>query len=798
MLRAETRRRKVRGWTLARDHPRRAIAIDSPLCTTTHHSTTQHHHPTTADTPRPSTCLRSPVREDAAAAEDSSGLLTLPPELLALVAAYLPARSAVRLSGCCRRLNELLPFCLSLVAAPVFAADACARRPHLRMVDLAACLASPRLQRWSRLGAVFVRLPTPATVATAADSPLAGAGLALALDATHVCDEDVDCDGGDGSAAAAEALAAAQRLFHHATVLVREVEMLWHSADPGSPLHGARRLLLAARSQTGMGEERQQSHLPPALLEAGCASTLVLTDVHRLDRICARRRDEGEAGVAAASPLRQLELHDARLLGSLDGLPLDLRELTVTNSYRLRDLAPLRQLRQLRRVCLDGCISLTDVSALEGVAQVSLQRCAGLVDVSPLRSASQLDLTGCSMVADVGALGKVLQLSLKDCHLVTDVSGLDQVRVLDLRGCYKVCDVSGLVCVENLHLGSMFVGGLSRLSRLRVLLLVKVLLYDKLDLAAWPCLERLELTNSSTWTRLPTAAPLPVTQPAGASPVRALTSLVASGALADDLVTTQLPRLAHLQELVLEDCEALTNVALAALVGPALTSLTLLNCSNVSDLSPAAGVQRLRVARCKAVADVSMLGALHSLALVALPSVSDVSALGSVRQLELADLPLLRDVSGLGRVEHLVIRNCQLVADVSQLANVRCAQLARLPAVRDVSALANASAVSLVDCPSISSVVALAAVPRLHLEDLPNLRSLEGLGVQEIAIHNKSFAQLIRSRCGDLRRAHRIVLDPDTERSVRDWCAWAPSKPWPIMSDPNPGIDNRWDLEYLE
>lgn len=154
---------------------------------------------------------------------------------------------------------------------------------------------------------------------------------------------------------------------------------------------------------------------------------------------------------------------------SLQGLELSALE-------TLEDLAPLAQLRSLRRLSLEGCSSLRDVSplgSLRSLTHLDLSDCPQVKELQPIASLTSLvslNLSGCEGLRSLEPLSDLPALSLlglADCSKLPDISPLVRVlplASLDLSGCSGLTSVAVLRACANLR--TLSLKGCSRVSGL--------------------------------------------------------------------------------------------------------------------------------------------------------------------------------------------------------------------------------------------------------------------------------------------------------------------------------------------
>ena len=147
-----------------------------------------------------------------------------------------------------------------------------------------------------------------------------------------------------------------------------------------------------------------------------------------------------------------------RDLSPLRNMPLD--SLFLNDCTELRDLRPLQTMK-LTELDLGGCAQCQDLTPLRGMklAKLSLWNCDQVRDLTPLRGMplTQLLLSGCKQVRDLTPLQgmKLHTLNLGACGQVEDLTPLQGMPLtsLDLEYCNQVRDLTSLRGIKLMSLG---------------------------------------------------------------------------------------------------------------------------------------------------------------------------------------------------------------------------------------------------------------------------------------------------------------------------------------------------------
>jgi BspA type Leucine rich repeat region (6 copies) len=320
-------------------------------------------------------------------------------------------------------------------------------------------------------------------------------------------------------------------------------------------------------------------------------------------------------------------------LGNLTGLSLE-------GCSSLTDLSALRELRQLTSLNLAGCKKLTDLSVLRDLSQLTslnLAGCEKLTDLSVLRDLSQLtslNLAGCEKLTDLSALRELKQLTslnltgynkltAEEYRPLTDLSvlsALSQLTSLNLTGCNGWDDLgklSGLVNLTSLSLEDWRS------------------FQTDLDFSQLVNLTSLSLRRYSPPTRLDLSSLVNLTS----------LSLEGQHSLPD------LSGLVNLTALSLEGCEHLHDINLSGLVN--LTSLSLAGCEYLHDLN-LTGLENLT--------DLNLVGCDH---LFHLGDLNGLVRLTSLNLVGCEHLLHLGELSGLVNLTSLNLVWCRSLTDLN-------------------------------------------------------------------------------------------------------------------------------------
>jgi hypothetical protein len=173
-----------------------------------------------------------------------------------------------------------------------------------------------------------------------------------------------------------------------------------------------------------------------------------------------------------------------------------------------------------------------------------------------------------------------------------------------------------------------------------------------------------------------------------------------------------------------------------------LQSLTIVDCSFITDVSCFRNIAKLHLRYCFSVTDVSSLSDVNELSLNLCHGLTDVSCLGKVYNLSLSDCSNVRDVSALGNVHILNLDYCP-VFDVSTLKNVYELHLSGFYG-DTVSSLQNVVILFLNDSPDVTDISMLRNVKVLAVERCPGIIRFHGLqNIQDLTA-GQSFGELTK------------------------------------------------------
>ena len=167
-----------------------------------------------------------------------------------------------------------------------------------------------------------------------------------------------------------------------------------------------------------------------------------------------------------------------RYLGFVEGFPR-LLGFDCSGLEAVGDLSALRRLSFLRRLSLEGCVSLCDLSplsSLHALTHLNLAACVSVEDLEPLSKLPalvSLNLAACNSLKSLDPLCMIPQLSvvgLADCSTVPDIAALARIpslQSLDLAGCSALTSVGELKASAKLR--TLSLTGCSQLRDLHAL-----------------------------------------------------------------------------------------------------------------------------------------------------------------------------------------------------------------------------------------------------------------------------------------------------------------------------------------
>ncbi len=411
-----------------------------------------------------------------------------------------------------------------------------------------------------------------------------------------------------------------------------------------------------------------------------------------------------------------------RLPASISQLT-QLKKLSLNNCRQLRDVSLIETLINLEAFELVGCealLALPPLGNLQKLQRVNVSHCCLLTDLTPivqLTGLQQLDLSWCEQVTDltpIAQLASLQRLDLSGCTQVTDLTPialLNELQQLDLSVCLQVTDLTPITQLSGL--------------------------------------QQLDLTGCTQVTDLPPFAQLTSLQQLALSECTHVTDL------------TPIGQLSSLQQLALSECIQVTDLTpIAQLSG--LKQLTLSECTQVTDLTPIAklsGLQQLDLSGCEQVTDltpITQLTSLHQLDLSGCEQVTDltpIAQLTSLQQLDLswyAQVTDLTPIAQLTSLQQLHLSGCEQVTDltpIAQLTSLLQLHLSWCEKITDltpIAGLTNLQRLDLSRCAQVTNLTPIAGLTSLqqfHLtwcEQLTDLTPIAQL---------TSLRQLDLSRC---------------------------------------------------
>ena len=110
-------------------------------------------------------------------------------------------------------------------------------------------------------------------------------------------------------------------------------------------------------------------------------------------------------------------------------------------------------LRNVENVTLVHCPNIVDVAPLHGARKVCLESCAGIKDITPLRNVENVTLVHCPNIVDVATLRGARKVYLESCAGIKDIAPLRDVPILHLFSINADCSCLG--SQYRLELGNM-------------------------------------------------------------------------------------------------------------------------------------------------------------------------------------------------------------------------------------------------------------------------------------------------------------------------------------------------------
>jgi hypothetical protein len=191
--------------------------------------------------------------------------------------------------------------------------------------------------------------------------------------------------------------------------------------------------------------------------------------------------------------LQTIALTRCKGLDDVSGLSVRLKRLTLFLCHSIASLAPPGTFRQLEQVDIIFCLSLSDLSALEGcsalkrLTMVVAEKCPRIVNFDALTGCinlTSITLCGFSWLLDISALGHCVNLKevrFEGCSSLSNVTPLGQCTQLELvswSDCDNVDNLRSLANCRNLkcimltHMGKIdsiaFVENLEHLECLQI------------------------------------------------------------------------------------------------------------------------------------------------------------------------------------------------------------------------------------------------------------------------------------------------------------------------------------------
>ncbi len=347
-----------------------------------------------------------------------------------------------------------------------------------------------------------------------------------------------------------------------------------------------------------------------------------------------------------------------------------LREMTFEFNSQLKDVS---NASHLTKVTISYCREFEDISPLKNIPDLTFSNCHRLKDFSifsrdkrqkmnsPLNNVPgefsnvrRLVIESCPLLEDVSPLHGIDDLSIRSCKAVKDISGLGNHHRLEIWHCsYKLTGYEILIDIPHVSLWKCDISDLNVLRYVKTVLLKEC---DQIrDVSPIRRARRVALSYNNI----------------NVSELRDVNDLSLSNCSISDLLELANPTLAiNLASMNSEEMiEALSFKNTHSLTVTGLSSL-LINRLESGNISFFQHLQSLTINSISDIFEIKGLEDIPTVRLLDLESLTDISGLGRNCCVELWYCPLIEDVSSLANVSIVTIAGCERILDYSILSKV--------------------------------------------------------------------------------------------------------------------------------
>ncbi|XP_011028063.1 PREDICTED: putative disease resistance protein At4g19050 isoform X2 [Populus euphratica] len=427
------------------------------------------------------------------------------------------------------------------------------------------------------------------------------------------------------------------------------------------------------------------------------------------------KRLESLPKIHELSKLEVFDLSDATLFNNVQE-----KSFTIFKKLKIIDLSNTRivrlpfisDLKDLTRILLRGCTSLSRLPKLENLPRLQILDLSDAVQLKEINALKFLDQSGITSNHSASCIGNLSELYLMGCHKLKELpctENLTGLRVLDLSdasslGRFIDKSFNHLSLLHSINLSKTKVKSLPSLSELHnlcFLLLRGCLCLEQLDVGGLTRLKELDLSGCENLDGLQ-----------GLNALQKLEVLDLSGCVA--LPEIQVQSFLNMSRLRKLNLSATKVESLSSLTSSCLCQLVLKDCTNLKILPSSKSLSKLEV--------LDLCGA---------------KALGEILSELCAHMIHLQNLN----LSHIILQEFSFVAKFTKLRQLSlecCRGLATVPFLTELTGLEILD-LSETDVCSLSSLEKLSHLSRLllrkcsRLHNLPSLKSLIRLEVLDIS-----------------------------------------------------------------